>query len=338
MAQVGQERRAVRDQWNLEELDIASLFQQYDMNNNGTLESDEFHQLLTDYNGGQQPSEDEFTWLMKVADKNHDEMISKSELLLAMQSWYGYTHMENEYSELFEKYDVDHNGHLDVNELTELLTALNDGKRVDPAEAQQVLQYADVMGDGSIGRYELLGAVGIWFISVGRKPTPQMLVALKGLEKQPELSAFSLCVQLAMASMFFWYGYSNLDTTCSKPLAVLLLVSGSIIVAQMFFTIVFFKCCYNNAAIGCMILLLTLASLAVTITGIVFVYQSSGTCDKEFWDICWYLYIIPPIINLSLMCCLCCCLVCLISLSSHDEELQDMNAEQTAPLMKSQAV
>merc|ERR1719247_3345556 len=101
---------------------------------------------------------------MKVADKNHDEKISKAELMFAMQSWYGYTHLDENFAHLFEAYDTDHNQHLDATELQGLLTELNDRRPVDLETAKAVIANADVMGDGRIGKFELLGAVGLWYV------------------------------------------------------------------------------------------------------------------------------------------------------------------------------
>merc|ERR1711963_880217 len=110
--------------------DIVAIFNKFDADKSGYLERGEFIELLKEYNKGQTPKDEEIQWMLNVADKNEDDKISKSELLYAMQAWYGYTHMSKEFSDLFEKFDKDGNGYLDPHEFAELLTQLNDGKPV----------------------------------------------------------------------------------------------------------------------------------------------------------------------------------------------------------------
>mmetsp|Transcript_107651 Transcript_107651/g.299906 ORF Transcript_107651/g.299906 Transcript_107651/m.299906 type:complete len:393 (+) Transcript_107651:54-1232(+) len=169
-------RQWTRDLFNLLELQIEEIFHHYDRDGSGFLEMCEVEFLLKDLNGGRAPPADESLWLMQIADKDKNSRLSKDELLMALQCWNGYLHMPVELKDLFAEYDVNRNGYLDLKELRALLSRVA-GEDVSEREAQEVMETADLLNDGRLGRYEFLGAVGSWYISVGRRPTPAMSLA-----------------------------------------------------------------------------------------------------------------------------------------------------------------
>ena len=105
----------------------------------------------------------ETKFIMTVADETKEGTISKNEVLFALKCFKTYLTSESKINKAFEKYDKNNSGKLELDQLTEFLVDLNDGLPVTQKEAQWVMKRADVIGDGSINRVELLGAVAAWF-------------------------------------------------------------------------------------------------------------------------------------------------------------------------------
>jgi Ca2+-binding EF-hand superfamily protein len=336
----GDLRRAARDQWNVEELSIDLIFDQYDADKSGQLEANELKKLLKDYNGGTAADDKEFAWLMKVADKDSDAKISREELHYAMKAWHGYTHLTANFSQLFDKYDADKSNDLDAGELQKLLTELNEGTDVPLSDAEEVLKSADVMGDGKIGRYELLGAVGLWYVAVGREPTPEMLVALTSLDstvkEQKKTTGGELIFSTFIAILCVVQGNRYMGRDCAVPLARMLIVSGSVSACAVIIKTLLYILMYTKAlkqlAVCLMLLggIAALASLAVNITGIVFVIRAHGDCDNDLWMMSFCLFVLQIIITWVLMFCAICCAVALLSVvKAHESERQATNAPTT---------
>lgn len=168
---VGSARLEARDQWNTSEHEVHEIFMKYDRDRSGALEMGEFRSLLQDFNGGHAPSDQEYAFMMRVADKDHDGVISLGELHYAIRAWHSYCNLDDSVLRLFAEFDVDHSGRLDPGELRELLTTINGGVPVPWAEVQQVMVQSDVLGTGAISRSELLGAIAAWYARVDRKKT-----------------------------------------------------------------------------------------------------------------------------------------------------------------------
>jgi uncharacterized membrane protein YidH (DUF202 family) len=270
--------------------------------------------------------------MMKIADKDKDAKISREELYYAMQSWYGYTHLSAEFGQLFEKYDVDQSNNLDAVELQNMLTELNAKIPVPLSQAEQVLKNADVLGDGKVGRFELLGAVGSWYVAVGREPTPEMFVAMRGLKEQKKLSMAQVFASIICGALTFYIGYTYNDRLCSRPLAMLMMLSGSFSLAQVVFQIVMFKLSTKRAwhhlliLVGILLLLSVVAAQIVGILGIIFTFQTSETdCDPALHKVAWIMFILPLFVGLFLMVCLICCAFVAMALHrKNDGAVQQM--------------
>lgn len=221
-------RQWARDFFNLLELHVEEIFHHYDKDGSGFLEMCEVEFLLRDLNGGKLPPTDETLWLMHIADKDKNARLSKDELLTALQCWNGYVQMPAELKELFAEFDSNNNGYLDLKELRALLSRVA-GDEVSEREAQEVMEMADVLGDGRLGRYEFLGAVGSWYISVGRKPTPAMSLAFAANNRSGsschQLVHWGLVITV-LPTVYFpmaaYYGSSKAHCTLDIPDILLL--------------------------------------------------------------------------------------------------------------------
>mmetsp|Transcript_68424 Transcript_68424/g.143015 ORF Transcript_68424/g.143015 Transcript_68424/m.143015 type:complete len:485 (-) Transcript_68424:128-1582(-) len=170
------ERHWARDAFNVSEIQIHENFDRFDADGSGYLDTEEMTHLLTDVQGGVAPSPEEIEWLIKVADRDNNGVISRPELLIAVQAWHGYSNLPDEFKRLFDEFDKDGDSYLDLSELQALLSQVT-RHTVSKREAQDVMDVADILSDGKIGRYELHGALGAWYVSVGREPTPAMSLA-----------------------------------------------------------------------------------------------------------------------------------------------------------------
>mmetsp|Transcript_40133 Transcript_40133/g.92212 ORF Transcript_40133/g.92212 Transcript_40133/m.92212 type:complete len:443 (+) Transcript_40133:70-1398(+) len=197
------ERRLTRRVFNLAELDAVQQFVRWDLDGSGFLEHAEVEEMLRVI-AGRSPSEEEIAWLMKVADKDGNGKISRQELLVALQAWHGYINLPPEMGKLFAEFDKNEDEHLDFQELKSLLTRVNE-RSVSDLETQQVMEVADLLSDGKIGKYEFLGALGAWYVAVGRQPTPAMALAF--LANNRTGSRLHLIVHWLMAITLFVSAY-----------------------------------------------------------------------------------------------------------------------------------
>ncbi|CAE8674146.1 unnamed protein product, partial [Polarella glacialis] len=167
----GQERLEARDRWNTYEIRLQEIFMEYDKDRSGALEAEEFRALLRDFNDGRDPTEQEYNFMMRLSDKDHDGKINLGELHYALRAWHSYRHLDDSVLRLFAEFDFDESGRLDLQELGALLTTMNGGKKVPEQEVMEVMEQGDILGDGAINRSELLGAIAAWYGNVDRKDT-----------------------------------------------------------------------------------------------------------------------------------------------------------------------
>jgi len=93
-------------------------------------------------------------------------MISKNELEAAILIWKNYLENKTFIEEKMAKYDTNHSGKLELDQLKALLTDLNDGKPIKDDEARAVMEEADgVAGNktGGVNKMELMGAISVWY-------------------------------------------------------------------------------------------------------------------------------------------------------------------------------
>jgi Ca2+-binding EF-hand superfamily protein len=225
-------RTELRQQFNDRELHIDELFDQFDTDKSGFLERRELVELLKETSSdGEEPSQDEIDWIISISCKHTDKM-RKKEVLTAMKSWYGYQNLPTELVQAFDEYDINKDGFLEASEFKLFLTSCCGGQ-VTEFEAQEIIETADLLSDGKIGKYELLGAVGAWYISVGRRPTHAMALAFAAnnrtvstFHKYLHFFIASTCVPTAYFPLAAaWYSRRS---SCTLNLDILLWVDGSL--------------------------------------------------------------------------------------------------------------
>jgi len=63
----------------------------------------------------------------------------------------------------FSKFDSDNSGGLDITQLGALLLELNEGEPVSEEETKWVMEHADVLGNNTITKPELIIAISLWY-------------------------------------------------------------------------------------------------------------------------------------------------------------------------------
>jgi len=158
--------------WLEEQKSISKLMRKYDLDKSGDLDRGQLKKMMTEThtNGcGQEPSDEEVEFVLKVADKSKSDSITREEVMLAMQVWSTYCAKKSEIDTAFDNFDSDKSGSLSKEQLKNYLVHLNDNEPVDDEDVEFVFTMADVMGDGVISKPELLRATALWYSQCKKK-------------------------------------------------------------------------------------------------------------------------------------------------------------------------
>lgn len=151
---------------------LEDVIAKYDTNKTGQLEVDQIRRLLTDIDDhtppGTPPTDDEVNFILAVADSEGGQALTVDEIALAIKTWNIYCKHREDMEAAMAKFDKSGTGKLNQQELKEYLTDLNDGVAVSDAEAKWVLEEADLLGDGQVGKAELVMATSAWYGQGGR--------------------------------------------------------------------------------------------------------------------------------------------------------------------------
>lgn len=129
-------------------VDFPQLLKKYDTGHQGTLGQKELGDLLQDLNKGDRPSDEEILWVLRVADsksKDLDDRIGADELEAAIDTWVGYQKNMPLIKDVFKRYDTNRSGKLERDELSAVLTELNEGVHPTAQEIDLVMNTADGM-------------------------------------------------------------------------------------------------------------------------------------------------------------------------------------------------
>jgi len=106
-------------------------------------------------------------------------------LRYALRAWYGRRNLPSDVARLLATRDLGNNGggrQVDPTRLRSLLQELNRPEDVGDAEVDMVMREADILGDGRIGRAELMRAISAWYTHVARKESSYLtLIRAAGL-------------------------------------------------------------------------------------------------------------------------------------------------------------
>jgi Ca2+-binding EF-hand superfamily protein len=156
---------------------IDKIFGLYDTDNSGYLNRVQLKKLLTKYNQGKEPEEETIKFVLRAAghkEANEEEPgIHRDELCEAIAISKSYLSNENQINDIVFKYHAEDQASLNKNQIGQLLSDLNGGKKVSEQDIKFVVQHSTRKTDDEmkaitgekykIGRLELKTAVMVWY-------------------------------------------------------------------------------------------------------------------------------------------------------------------------------
>jgi Ca2+-binding EF-hand superfamily protein len=150
--------------------ELRVLFSKYDVNSSGKLQEPEVRLMLTDLDcstpPGTEPTDEEMRFILSVADRDDDSLISREEIEYVMDAWCILHSQRSQMEAALREFDASGNGKLEKPELKKYLTSLNGGIDVPDDEVDWVMSQADVFNDGAISQTEMVMATAAWYANV----------------------------------------------------------------------------------------------------------------------------------------------------------------------------
>lgn len=136
----------------LQRLEFKEAFEEFDKDGSGTITTKELLPVLRSI--GQNPTEDEILSLVIEYDVNGDGTIDFDEFLEMMMKQSKDVDQTIEIREAFKIFDRDGNGYIDAKELKQVVTRM--GEALTSAEADEFMKEADLDGDGKLDYNEFV--------------------------------------------------------------------------------------------------------------------------------------------------------------------------------------
>ena len=146
-----------------QDANVERVMRNFDLDGNGMLEKAELKAVLESLNEGIIVTDEEVDWLLATCDGNNNDAIDKDEVYDALSWWEHYRTCKERLAMIVRKYDTSENGVLELDELVQVLTHLNDGRAVAIEEARLVMILCDTSQDGGLNPQELLYAISVWY-------------------------------------------------------------------------------------------------------------------------------------------------------------------------------
>jgi len=132
--------------------EFKEAFNLYDKDGDGTITTSELGTVMRSL--GQNPSEAELQDIINEVDVDGNGIIDFTEFLEMMAKKGNHTNSEDELIEAFKVFDKDGNGFITSRELKHVMTNL--GEKLTIEEAEEMINEADLDGDGQINYEEFV--------------------------------------------------------------------------------------------------------------------------------------------------------------------------------------
>lgn len=169
------------------------LMDSFDHDKTGTLDPDQLKQILKLWNDGVEPTDEQILFIISVADKSKQGTVNIEELGCAAGTWMALKDDQPFINETMAKYDTDKSGHLNKDQVKNLMTDLNDGIVADDKTVDLLISVADTSKTGVINRTEVRKAVQEWY-GMAALMNDRKLKEKEASEKKAEPGGGGCCV------------------------------------------------------------------------------------------------------------------------------------------------
>lgn len=141
----------------------------YDSSKTGALNRDEVKALATDLCNKFTPlvggiTDEDVDMIMRCGGEDTKAELTSKDLPLALAVMMAVRDDSQNFHELFLKHDTDRSGYLPFDQLTALLTEVNDGAVPSPSEVQYILRQCEPRGrEDPISESQLKAAIACWY-------------------------------------------------------------------------------------------------------------------------------------------------------------------------------
>lgn len=142
---------------------LEELWKTYDPQGTGSIHVEQLRRIMEEMNSPDPVDDRTVEFILRTADQSATGVINRGELRLALPLYLSLQEEQTRILSTFDKFDSSGDGLLTADELTLMMTDLNDGNAPSKAEVHYVMSQADRSGDGAIGRDEVMGAVAVWY-------------------------------------------------------------------------------------------------------------------------------------------------------------------------------
>mmetsp|Transcript_86283 Transcript_86283/g.142920 ORF Transcript_86283/g.142920 Transcript_86283/m.142920 type:complete len:402 (+) Transcript_86283:89-1294(+) len=363
----GQQRLDLRQKLNTKEIDAAALIKKYDADGSKVLEMEELKKLLQDFNNGIRVKTDEMTFIMKVADKNHDDVISQSEVLTALRAWYAYQNMPSSVESILKKKGIGKGPMPSDETIREILVALNESQPVSDEEVEFLKAQLYAVGGrpDKVTLEDMMKAVATWYLNIARPSTSDSQLVSHGFSKinakilnvgcirrlrEGEIdwsargtkltAAVAVGVGLFLPIMNILIARSHqVNHNCEHPyLHSILMWSGYAGIGQVIVCILAFivqRLLPDNmtavVTMWCMFAIFTVIVLATTVYGAQkFLSCSPYRCGFGIWHWGHFVFVMVPMNVALFMCCGIPCIYCYLG-SNEFFRSQDIDSDLHKP-------
>ena len=160
-----QRAESTAKQWN-------DIFDRFDANHDGKLQPDELKSLVKWLNQEREPTEEEMGFIYHAVHPEGvgpDYEMSRTELQVAAMTYQSYATDQDFINRTLTKYDTNHDGKLDREEVINMLTELNNGNAPLPEEVEYVFENSDWDHSGTLTRTEIKVAISAWYALIETK-------------------------------------------------------------------------------------------------------------------------------------------------------------------------
>jgi hypothetical protein len=197
--------------------------------------------------------EAEVEWISMLAEGVTGE-VHRRDISFALLSWHGYRMMVRNFVHLFARFDVKAANTFADDDAETIMVELTGGIPVSPVEARRVVDLADQLDRGTVRRFDIMAAIGTWYMDTDAAPMKAPAALQTGLSfagsQVAKVNDHSAAVVWAISVAQIVAAVVFSGRLCLNHLDSMLVVQAVIVVAQKY-----------APSLGLAVLLVSLAAL-----------------------------------------------------------------------------